>query len=768
MTFARDEHVPDVLQRLRDILQTVATDTSSFAHSHDIPVLLSELQELTAQFADQQERLKQMQQEMVQARSQYASLYHSTPVGIITLDSSMRMTGVNRAAVLMLNYPREQVLRQDVRSFIHTDDRDSFFQHRNLLHTTRTPQECELRMLRADGTPLFLQIDVLLHQSTHASDHYLLFLRDISLQKRYAAQQQEYELRLWQLTKHSPHVLWLHDVKNQQIVAITPSYATIWQESVDQVFTELASFLKAVHPQDTERVTAAFHRQKQTGGYDEEYRIVDNDGAIRWMHTRTFPVYNDQGKLYRIAGVAEDITTRKQAQEERDMLRQQVQGACIAAEQAARRMEILLRMTERFSQVTAPAQIAGLLLEEIAIQSGVTVAVVFLLNEERTALQQVSSSSVASNDPSAPLSHIVPDIAILQQSKGEEAPDTAEHTIPLSLHTPGTAVVQSGQPRWAGTHAALLDDFPLVQPVTRNSGAWATLPLLMQRDVIGVLLLAYAETHTFDENERTFLSVLARQCAQALQNIQSQHKASVARLHIETLTQKVRDFQQQNPSDEAAAAERIRVLLVDDHALLRAGMHALLTSIPGMEVSGEADNGELALRMLTREQPDIVITDMTLGNSSSIPLIQQITEQFPTVRVIVLSDYTHAEYVLQALQAGADGYLVKHAQTHDLHTAIESVLRNDTYLSPQISRHVVEGYQGRVGTTTLKDVLSPRQQEVVRLLANGGTTHAIANQLNISVKTVEAHRTQAMKRLGIKDIAGLVRYAIRMGWSTPQ
>jgi DNA-binding NarL/FixJ family response regulator len=215
---------------------------------------------------------------------------------------------------------------------------------------------------------------------------------------------------------------------------------------------------------------------------------------------------------------------------------------------------------------------------------------------------------------------------------------------------------------------------------------------------------------------------------------------------------------------EEQPARQVRVVLVDEHTLIREALQNLLASFPTVQVIGEAASDETALRIIADEQPDIVLIDITIGENGGLVTTKQITERYPDVRVIVLSGYTHAEYVLQALQAGADGYLVKHGRAQDLQTAIESVLRGDTYLSPQISRYVVEGYRGRVGNTALKELLSPRQLEVVRLLVSGATTQTIAGELNISVKTVEAHRTQAMKRLGISDFASLVRYAIRMGW----
>jgi PAS domain S-box-containing protein len=751
MGYERCAHlIAEIQQRLGTMLNAASDgiDPAGVGLTReDLRRALSHVQDLAALLEDQQGQLRHMQHDLTQMRSRYATLYHGSPMGIITLDSSMRITEINRTAVLMLNYPREQVLRQDVRSFIHTDDQEIFFRHRQLLHTTHISQQCELRMRRADGTPVVLHIEMMLpSQPADTSLPCLLFLWDISQQKRYEAQQHEYALRLQQVTKHSPHVLWLRDVENQQVLAITPSFAWLPQAAIDYFAKTPASFIHVVHPEDTERLSRAFHRQKQTGGVDEECRLIGKDGAVYQVHVRTFPVYDEQGNIYRIAGVAEDITTRKQAEEERDRLRQQVREVRRAAERATERMVCLIRTAERLTAVTDPAQIADVLVKEIAIQSGVTQALVFQLNDEHTALHLVSSSSVARDDAA----ELLP----------------LDHTIPLSMHTPYTTVVQSGQPRWDDTPASLLAEFPDGQPRASSTGACATLPLLANGSVCGVLLLAFAEAHEFNPEERTFFLALAQQCAQTLTRCQLQDKVTRSHVQLQALSRNLLELQQQPAADsmEEQPARQVRVVLVDEHTLIREALQNLLASFPTVQVIGEAASDETALRIIADEQPDIVLIDITIGENGGLVTTKQITDRYPDVRVIVFSGYTHAEYVLQALQSGADGYLVKHAQTHDLHTAIESVLRGDTYLSPQISRHVVEGYRGRVGNTALKELLSPRQLEVVRLLVNGATTQTIAGELNISVKTVEAHRTQAMKRLGIKDMTALVRYAIRMGW----
>lgn len=218
-------------------------------------------------------------------------------------------------------------------------------------------------------------------------------------------------------------------------------------------------------------------------------------------------------------------------------------------------------------------------------------------------------------------------------------------------------------------------------------------------------------------------------------------------------------------SGDAPAA---RVALADDHALVRAGMRSLLNSMAQVEVVGEAASGEEALQLAAREQPDIVLMDIAMKGMSGLQAAVRMREQNPGVRVIILSMHAGEEYVLQALRAGAVGYLLKDAAAGELELALRSVMRGESWFSPAVSRQVVEGYVQRVGGEGTTDALTARQREVLGLVAGGKSTKEIAYQLNLSVKTVETHRAQIMERLGIRDVAGLVRYALRTGLIPPE
>jgi DNA-binding NarL/FixJ family response regulator len=208
----------------------------------------------------------------------------------------------------------------------------------------------------------------------------------------------------------------------------------------------------------------------------------------------------------------------------------------------------------------------------------------------------------------------------------------------------------------------------------------------------------------------------------------------------------------------------IRILLTDDHALVRAGFRAILQKIEGFAVVGEAGDGIEALRLIESEKPDVVLLDITMPGLSGLEVASRISQKWPGVRAIMLSMHASEEFVLMALRAGAAGYLIKEAGPEELETAIRTVASGETYLSPSVSKHVVSGYLQRVRTPSNPvDQLTPRQKEVLQLIAEGMTNKEIARRLNISGKTVESHRTQLMERLDIHDIAGLVRFAIRVG-----
>jgi DNA-binding NarL/FixJ family response regulator len=206
----------------------------------------------------------------------------------------------------------------------------------------------------------------------------------------------------------------------------------------------------------------------------------------------------------------------------------------------------------------------------------------------------------------------------------------------------------------------------------------------------------------------------------------------------------------------------IRVVLADDHALVRSGFRALVKTFPDIEVVAEAGNGPEALERIEACQPDIVLMDISMPGMDGLELTARVTRSWPNVRVMVLSMHANDKYVAQALRAGAAGYLLKDACAPELEIALRAVARGETYLSPAIAKQVIAGYVRRPGEGEEgAGQLTPRQVEVLRLIAEGRTTKAIAQKLGISVKTVEAHRTQLMDRLDIHDIASLVRYAIR-------
>jgi DNA-binding NarL/FixJ family response regulator len=203
---------------------------------------------------------------------------------------------------------------------------------------------------------------------------------------------------------------------------------------------------------------------------------------------------------------------------------------------------------------------------------------------------------------------------------------------------------------------------------------------------------------------------------------------------------------------------------VDDHALIRAGIRALVQNLGSIEVIGEAADGREALALTKTHQPDVVLMDISMAGLNGLEATARIVKSYPNVRVLILSAHSNEEYVHQALRAGAAGYLLKNADLSEFELAVRAVARGETYLSPSVSKHVIADYVRRSnGDTRPPDALTPRQREILQLIAEGQSTKEIARTLHVSAKTVETHRTQLMERLDIHDVAGLVRYAIRVG-----
>ena len=212
----------------------------------------------------------------------------------------------------------------------------------------------------------------------------------------------------------------------------------------------------------------------------------------------------------------------------------------------------------------------------------------------------------------------------------------------------------------------------------------------------------------------------------------------------------------------------MRVMLADDHTLVRAGIRALVESLDGVTVVAETGDGREALELVERHRPDVLLLDITMPGLNGLEIAERTTRSSPSTRIVILSVHANEAYVAQALRAGVAGYLLKDAAATELALALRAVARGETYLSPAISKQVVDGFLRNPDLTPgLLAGLTARQREILQLVAEGRSTKEIASLLEISVKTVETHRTQLMERLGIHDVPGLVRLAIREGLISP-
>jgi len=209
----------------------------------------------------------------------------------------------------------------------------------------------------------------------------------------------------------------------------------------------------------------------------------------------------------------------------------------------------------------------------------------------------------------------------------------------------------------------------------------------------------------------------------------------------------------------------IRVLIADDHTIMRAGLRSLLEKEDQIEVVAEAENGRRAVQLAVEHEPDVVVMDVSMPDLNGIEATSQVLESLPEAKVIALSMHTDKRFVMGMLRAGASGYLLKDCASQELASAIVSVASNKKYLSPDIAGVVIEDslYGLQQEGETVSSLLSAREREVLQLIAEGWSTKQIAAHLYVSVKTVETHRRQIMKKLDLHNIAELTKYAIREG-----
>lgn len=212
--------------------------------------------------------------------------------------------------------------------------------------------------------------------------------------------------------------------------------------------------------------------------------------------------------------------------------------------------------------------------------------------------------------------------------------------------------------------------------------------------------------------------------------------------------------------------QKQRILLVEDHTLLRQGLCSLLSTDPNLEVVGEADNGKDAIRLAGSLSPNLILMDLSMPGTNGTESIREIKKRYPGSKILVLTVHMAEEYIREALHAGADGYVLKHATCDELILAIKSVLNGKTYLSPDIAEKVVSGYlDGGKGINPVSawDSLTLREREVLKLIAEGQGNKHIASYLCVSVKTVEKHRSNLMRKLDLHNAAVLTSYAIEKG-----
>jgi len=209
----------------------------------------------------------------------------------------------------------------------------------------------------------------------------------------------------------------------------------------------------------------------------------------------------------------------------------------------------------------------------------------------------------------------------------------------------------------------------------------------------------------------------------------------------------------------------IRIVLADDHQIIRDGLRHLLKTQKDMDVLAEAEDGRSAVQLVEELKPDVVILDVAMPDLNGIEAARQIRSRYPNVRIVALSMHSDRRFIAEMLKAGASGYLLKDSAFEELAQAVRTVVAGKMYLSPQITGGIIEDYVLRLpnGQESAASVLTPREREVLQLVAEGKSTKQIAGHLNVSVKTVETHRRQLMEKLNLHTVAELTKYAVREG-----
>jgi DNA-binding NarL/FixJ family response regulator len=208
-----------------------------------------------------------------------------------------------------------------------------------------------------------------------------------------------------------------------------------------------------------------------------------------------------------------------------------------------------------------------------------------------------------------------------------------------------------------------------------------------------------------------------------------------------------------------------RIVLADDHRIVREGLRSLISSLPGAEVIAEAENGRMTVELTRKLSPDVVVMDIGMPDLNGIEATRQIIAEFPSVKVIGLSMHADVRYVAEMLRAGASGYLLKDSAFEELAQALQTVIAGHSFLSPAVSETVVKDYVRCLAAESpiALNVLTSREKEVLQLLAEGHSTKEIATRLQVSAKTADSHRQQVMNKLGLRSVAELTKYAVREG-----
>ena len=562
------------------------------------------------------------------------------------------------------------------------------------------------------------------------------------------------EERFRQLAENISEVFWMTDIQKRRMIYVSPGYEIIWGRTRESLYAEPKSWIGAVHADDRERVCQASLTKQASGDYDEEYRIVRPNQEVRWIRDRAYPVRDADGTVYRIVGIAEDITTLKCLEEEildisdcerrrigqdiHDGLCQHLTGTAFAA----KTLEGKLAASDS-PEAADVGEIARLIEAAIAQAHDVAQGLSPVQLEPHglmTALDQLTGNVSSLFDVTCTFS--------CQQAVHLRDNAVAVHLYRIAQEAVNNAI-KHGRPKHVWV--ALTSVNGRVNLTVEDDGLGIA-EARGQRNGMGLHIMAYR----------------ARMISGLLDVQRQEGGGTIVTCSVEDTPHRVQEkgadrsmtAYRKHPEDRSKVA---RILVVDDHPIVREHLKALIEQQKDLKVCASVADAAQAMKAITALQPDLAIVDLSLKGTHGLDLIKDMAVNHPQLPVLVLSMHDELLFADRVLAAGARGYITKQEATSRIMTAIRKVLEGEIYASDRMTGRIlhraVEGDEKRPGSSLSQ--LTGRELQVFQLIGHGLTTRQIAEQLHLDIKTIETYRMRIKEKLHLGSATALLQYAVQ-------